>query len=139
MISSLPEHKASSLREFYASWSSGNAFVSGAGGLRFKSRAGQIEHSVANGRHRCDISPNRAVLPGRNDAEVGPVNLLHASAYYREHNEGFNLKIFRLLLLSVLQLCDLEKLKISLLEFLVTKHTIRVAYYMRLFYYCIAF
>ena len=26
---------------------SGNAFVSGAGGLRFKSRAGQIEHSVA--------------------------------------------------------------------------------------------
>ena len=31
------------------SWSSGNAFVSEAGGLRFKSRAGQIEHSVANG------------------------------------------------------------------------------------------
>ena len=31
------------------SWSSGNAFVSGAGGLRFKSRAGQIGHSVANG------------------------------------------------------------------------------------------
>ena len=32
-----------------ASWSSGNAFVPEAGGLRFKSRAGQIEHSVANG------------------------------------------------------------------------------------------
>ena len=32
-----------------ASWSSGNAFVSGAGGLRFKSRAGQVGHSVANG------------------------------------------------------------------------------------------
>ena len=30
-------------------WSSGNGFVSGAGGLRFKSRAGQIGHSVANG------------------------------------------------------------------------------------------
>ena len=29
--------------------SSGNAFVSGAGGLRFKSLAGQIGHSVANG------------------------------------------------------------------------------------------
>ena len=28
---------------------SGNAFVSKAGGPRFKSRAGQIEHSVANG------------------------------------------------------------------------------------------
>ena len=32
-----------------ASWSSGNAFVSGAGGLRFKSRAGQIGRSVAIG------------------------------------------------------------------------------------------
>ena len=40
-----------------ACWSSGNTFVSGAGGPRFKSRAGQIKHSVA---HR------------RNDAEVGP-------------------------------------------------------------------
>ena len=32
-----------------ASWSSGNTFFSGAGGLRFKSRASQIGHSVANG------------------------------------------------------------------------------------------
>ena len=30
------------------SWSSGNMFVSGAKGLRFKPRAGQIRHSVAN-------------------------------------------------------------------------------------------
>ena len=30
-----------------ASWSSGNAFFSGAGSLRFKSRAGQIKHSFA--------------------------------------------------------------------------------------------
>ena len=30
-------------------WSSGNAFVAGAGGLRFKFRAGQIGHNVANG------------------------------------------------------------------------------------------
>ena len=29
--------------------SSGNTFVSGAGGLRFKSRSGQIEHSAATG------------------------------------------------------------------------------------------
>ena len=35
--------------EKLASWSNGNAFVSEAGGLSFKSRAGQIEHSVANG------------------------------------------------------------------------------------------
>ena len=32
-----------------AIWSSGNAFVTETGGLRFKSRAGQIGHSVANG------------------------------------------------------------------------------------------
>ena len=32
-----------------ASWSSGNAFVSEAGGLGFKPRVGQIENSVANG------------------------------------------------------------------------------------------
>ena len=31
------------------SWSSGNVFFSGAGGLRIKSRAGQIGHIVANG------------------------------------------------------------------------------------------
>ena len=38
-------------------WPSGNAFIFGAGGLRFKSRAGQIGHSDAMTRHRCDISP----------------------------------------------------------------------------------
>ena len=47
-----------------ASWSSGNAFVSGAGGLRFKS-----------------------------DAEMGPANSLHAPAYYSEYNERFDLII----------------------------------------------
>ena len=31
-------------------------------------------------RHRCDISSKGAVLPGRNDAENGPANSLHASA-----------------------------------------------------------
>ena len=34
---------------FENSWSSYNAFVSAAKGLRFKSQAGQIEHSDANG------------------------------------------------------------------------------------------
>ena len=61
------------------------------------------------------------MLPGRNDAEIDPVTLVHASAYYSEHNERLNLKIYRLLRLSVLHLCDLEKLKISLLEFFGTK------------------
>ena len=57
--------------------SSGNALVSGAGGLRFKSRAGQIGHRV---RHRCDNTSKEAVLPGRNDAEKSLPNLLHAFA-----------------------------------------------------------
>ena len=35
-------------------------------------------------RHRCDISSNGAVLPERNDAEMGPANSLHASALYNE-------------------------------------------------------
>ena len=30
-------------------------------------------------RHRCNISSKGAVLPGRNDAEMGPKNSLHAS------------------------------------------------------------
>ena len=51
-----------------AGWSSGNAFVSGVGGLWFKSRAGQIGHSVANGSLRCDMALKEAVLPGCNDA-----------------------------------------------------------------------
>ena len=42
-------------------------------------------------RHRCDISSKGAVLPGRNDAEMGPANSLHASAYYSEYNKRFDL------------------------------------------------
>ena len=32
--------------------------------------------------HRFDISSKEAVLLGRNDAEMGPTNSLHASMYY---------------------------------------------------------
>ena len=42
-------------------------------------------------RHRCDISQKGAVFPGRNDVEMGPANLLHASAYYSDYNERFDL------------------------------------------------
>ena len=42
-------------------------------------------------RHRCDISSQEAVLPGCNDTEMGPANLLHASVYYSEYNERFDL------------------------------------------------
>ena len=67
-------------------------FTSGAGGLRFKSQAGQIEHSIATASHRCDITSNGAVLSGRNNAEMGPANLIHASAYYSEYNKRFDLE-----------------------------------------------
>ena len=74
-----------------ASWSSGNAFVSGVWGLRFKSRAGQIGHSVANSspplRHFLEWS---CVAHRRNDAEMSPANSLHTLAYYSEYNERFN-------------------------------------------------
>ena len=49
-----------------------NAFVSGAGGLRFKSRAGQIGRNVVNGSPPLLRFLKRAVLPGRSDAEKGP-------------------------------------------------------------------
>ena len=47
-LSKFPKKILFSLHK-HASWSSGNAFVSWAGGLRSKSRAGQIGHSVAKG------------------------------------------------------------------------------------------
>ena len=44
--------------------------------MRFKSRAGQIKHSIANAsptpRYRSNISWNGDVLPGHNYAEMGP-------------------------------------------------------------------
>ena len=61
----------------WASWSSGNAFVSGAEGLRFKSRAGQIGHSVANGSPPLQHLFQRIyVAHRRNDCEDGPRKLV---------------------------------------------------------------
>ena len=46
-----------------ANWPSGDAFVSGVEGLRFKIWTGQIGLTVLpTARHRCNISSNRAVL-----------------------------------------------------------------------------
>ena len=45
-------------------------------------------------RQPCDISSKGAVLPRRNDTEMGPANSLHASAYYSEYNERFDLKFW---------------------------------------------
>ena len=61
--------------DFFFSWSGDNAFVSGAGGMRFKSWACPIEDSVAN-----DLPPlqhyleKRCVACGCNDSEMGPAN-----------------------------------------------------------------
>ena len=54
-------------------WSSGYAFVSGAEGMRFKFRTGQIGHSIAKSSPSLRHFSNGAdVLPGRNDAKVAP-------------------------------------------------------------------
>ena len=75
------------------STSSGNAFVSGAGGLRFESWLVKSDTVLQTTCHRCDISLKEAVLPRRNDAEMGPANSLHA---YSEYNERFDLKFLGL-------------------------------------------
>ena len=58
-----------------ASWSSGNAFVSGAGGLRFKI-SGRSNRTQCCQRLATAVtfSSEGAVLPGRNDVEMGAVN-----------------------------------------------------------------
>ena len=66
-------------------------FVSGAGGLRFKSRTGQIGYSVANGSPPLRHFFERSCVARGNDAEMGPANLLHAAACYSEYNERFDL------------------------------------------------
>ena len=59
----------------------GNAFGSGAGGLRFKSWAGQIGHSVSNNSPPLQHFLERNCIASRcNDAEMGSANSLHASA-----------------------------------------------------------
>ena len=77
-----------------ASWSSGNAFVSGAGDLRFNFGSIKSDIVLPMAGHRCDISSKGAVLPGCNDAEMGPANSVHALAYYSEYNERFDFFVF---------------------------------------------
>ena len=45
-------------------------------------------------RHHYNISSKGAVLPWRNDAEMGPANSLHASANYIERNERYDFGVF---------------------------------------------
>ena len=41
--------------------------------------------------HHCNIFLKEAVLPGRNDTEMGPANSLHALVRYSNYNERFDL------------------------------------------------
>ena len=69
------------LTDYAADHSSTTTLVSAAEGLRFKSRAGQIRHSVDNGspplRHFFERS---CFARTPNDVEMGPINSLHALA-----------------------------------------------------------
>ena len=61
------------------------------GGLSFKFRPIKSTIVSPTTRHRCNICSKGAVLPGRNDVELGTANLLHASAEYSEYNKRFDL------------------------------------------------
>ena len=55
-----------------ASWLSGNAFVSGAEGLRFKFRAGQIGHTVTHGVSAATSLRKELYCPGAMTWRWGP-------------------------------------------------------------------
>ena len=59
-------------------------------------------------RHRCNISSERAVLPGRNDTEMGPTNSFHTLAYYCERNERFDLIRFDSSMLKKIKFCGIQ-------------------------------
>ena len=69
----------------YSSWLSGIVFVSAARGLRFKSLASKIEHSVANGSPPQFLVRSCVAQTQRCGDE--PLNTLHVSAQLRKYNE----------------------------------------------------
>ena len=74
--------------------SSDNTFLSGAGSLNFKTRAGQIGCSVANGSSRLQHFEKSCIASKRNDVKMGPATSLHASTMYTASitgKEEFNL------------------------------------------------
>ena len=72
------------------SWLSGNAVVSGVGGLRLKSWAGQSNTVLPMAHHHSDISSKGVVLLKCNDVEMGPANSFNASTYYSKYHEKFD-------------------------------------------------
>ena len=65
------------------SWSSGYAFVSGAGGLKLKFLPVKLNTVLPKARHHCNISSNGAVLPGRHNAKTG-IYTLRLNSEYKE-------------------------------------------------------
>ena len=62
------------------------------GGLRFKTRADLIGHSVAKGLPPLRHFFERSCVEGCNDAEMDPENSLHDSGFCSEYNQRFNLR-----------------------------------------------
>ena len=82
-----------------ASRSSGNAFIYGAKGLRFKSGAGQIKHRVVNGSPPLQhFFEGSCVLEGaitRKWARHGRQLVTRFGLlYYSEHNKRFDLNLW---------------------------------------------
>ena len=64
---------------------------------------GELDTALPTTGHRCNIFA-KGTLPGRSDEEMGPANSSHASAYYSEYNETFDL------VKTVVICCDIRSL-----------------------------
>ena len=70
-------------------------FVSGAEGLKFKSRVGQVRYSVANGSPSLrPLFENCCVARRSNIIEMCSANSLHTSAWYSEYDEDLVFTMF---------------------------------------------
>ena len=75
------------------------------------SRAGQIGPRVANGWPPLHISSkSRSCVAGRNNAELGSANSLHASTYYSECNKRKKSTLYVFILAYLVQICWVEEI-----------------------------
>ena len=85
------------------------------GGLWFKSRAGQIEHCVANGSPPLQHFLERSCVAYRsNDVEMSPANSLHASAYITAIKMKYLIYLIVLFVCSIYGLCLIQDQAFSL-------------------------
>ena len=73
-----------------------NVFVSGAGGLRFQSRTGQIGHSVIYGLPLLQHFFEWSFVAMAQRLRMGPANSLHTGPQYSEYNERFDFNCCKL-------------------------------------------